>query len=195
MSGSSWFVVLFLAGVFIERLVATFTHRQLVAGEQRQRWTLYVLYTLYTVIVGGSLVEHILTHRPLIKLVSALGLTLYVGGMLLRTVAIHTLGKFWSLQIEIRARHQLIRDGIYRYLRHPNYTGIILEILAIPLVVNAWYILALAALTHIPLLLYRWRCEEQALVEKFGEEYRSYQREVGAFWPKFARRRKTASIL
>jgi protein-S-isoprenylcysteine O-methyltransferase Ste14 len=194
MSGSSWFVVLFLAGVFGERLVATFAHRQLVAGEQRQRWTLYALYTLYTVIVGGSLVEYILTHRPLIKLVSALGLILYVGGVLLRTVAIRTLGKFWSLQIEIRTRHQLIREGIYQYLRHPNYAGIILEVLSIPLVVNAWYILALAGLAYVPMLLYRWRCEEQALVEKFGEEYRAYQREVGALWPKFARRGKTAPI-
>jgi protein-S-isoprenylcysteine O-methyltransferase Ste14 len=37
-------------------------------------------------------------------------------------------------------------------------------------------------------LVYRLRVEERALVDKFGDQYRSYQREVGALWPRCCRK-------
>jgi protein-S-isoprenylcysteine O-methyltransferase Ste14 len=62
-----------------------------------------------------------------------------------------------------------------------------LEVLSIPLTVNAWWTVAFAAATYLPLLVYRLRVEEQALVEKFGDSYRVYQREVGALCPRLSR--------
>jgi protein-S-isoprenylcysteine O-methyltransferase Ste14 len=185
MNGTTWIVVGFLTLVVAERASATFSHRQLAVGEQRMRWSLYALYGSYSAVVGGTLVEHLITRRPLIPWVSAVGLLVYLGSFVLRTVAIRTLREFWSLQIEIRSEHRLIREGIYSRLRHPNYAAILLEVLSIPLVVNAWYALALALVTFLPLLLYRTHWEEAALVEKFGEAYRAYQREVGKLVPKW----------
>jgi protein-S-isoprenylcysteine O-methyltransferase Ste14 len=176
----------FLALVVVERASATFSRRQLVAGEQRMQWSLYALYGSYSLVVGGALVEHLITHRPLILWVSAIGFVTYLGSFVLRTVAIRTLREFWSLQIEIRSEHRLIREGVYSCVRHPNYAAILLEVLSIPLVVNAWITLALAVATFVPMLLYRTHCEEAALVEKFGERYRAYQREVGKLVPKWS---------
>ena len=154
------------------------------------QWSLYALYGSYSLVVGGALAEHLITRRPLIPWVSVVGLLAYLGSFVLRTVAIRTLREFWSLQIEIRSEHRLIREGVYSWLRHPNYAAILLEVLSIPLVVNAWVTLALALATFVPMLLYRTHCEEAALVEKFGERYRAYQREVGKLVPKWSARRR-----
>jgi|YelNatPaOPRAMG01_1025707.scaffolds.fasta_scaffold22234_3 methyltransferase len=186
MTGENWFVVAFLGVVLLERAVATFRHRGIVPGRQQMQWSLYALFGSYVLIVGGSLTEHFVTHRPLVVWVSVVGVLAYAGSVAIREVAIGTLGRMWSLQIEIREGHQLVRNGIYAYVRHPNYAAIVLEALSIPVVVSAWCTLGLALVTLIPVLLLRLRSEELALTEKFGDQYRTYQQEVGALVPRWS---------
>jgi protein-S-isoprenylcysteine O-methyltransferase Ste14 len=59
-----------------------------------------------------------------------------------------------------------------------------MEHIAVPLVGNAWWSLAATVLLYIPMILLRLNKEESALVGKFGDAYRAYQREVGALAPK-----------
>lgn len=54
-----------------------------------------------------------------------LGLILAVLGLLIALVARKTLADNWSSNIEFKKNHRLITDGIYGYVRHPIYTGII----------------------------------------------------------------------
>ncbi len=184
MNVSRIVVLLFLAAVGLQRLLETFARRQTIAGQKKMEWSFHVFFWLHVVIMIGALVENLLLRPALAWAWTALGLVAYLGSLILRNVAIRTLGKFWSLQVEIRQQHQLIREGIYRYLRHPAYAAIILEVISIPLVVNAWWTMLFAAATYLPVLFLRLRVEEEALVEKFGEPYRRYQREVGAVVPR-----------
>ena len=55
-----------------------------------------------------------------------------------------------------------MRHGIYRYLRHPNYLGVELEILAAPLVHSAYLTSALFGVANALLLRERILREEQA---------------------------------
>ena len=110
--------------------------------------------------------------------------------LVIRLIAIRGLGRFWSLQVEIRQEHRLVREGIYQYVRHPAYLAMMLEIVAIPLVVNSYYTVIFAIGAFVPALLVRWRYEEQELVRKFGDVYVQYQREVGAFFPNPRTRRR-----
>jgi protein-S-isoprenylcysteine O-methyltransferase Ste14 len=87
------------------------------------------------------------------------------------------------LNLEIRGDHQLVREGIYRYMRHPAYSAIMLEVISIPLVGNAWWTLALSVCVYIPLLLARWSREEREMIAKFGAEYEEYRQQVCAFVP------------
>jgi protein-S-isoprenylcysteine O-methyltransferase Ste14 len=188
MSGTTFFVVAFLAVVGLQRLLETFKRRGTIAGQQQMRWSFYGFFILHTLIMVGAFVEFMGSDRALRWPATVAGLALYAASLVVRNVAIRALGRFWSLQIEIRSEHQLIREGIYNYVRHPAYLAITLEVLSIPLTVNAWWTVAFAALTYVPLLVYRLRVEERALVEKFGDGYRSYQREVGALWPRWSRK-------
>jgi protein-S-isoprenylcysteine O-methyltransferase Ste14 len=94
---------------------------------------------------------------------------------------VHLAGN-WSATVTIKENHTLVRDGPYRYVRHPIYTGILLAIVGTGMVGNEWRgVLAVAI--AVAALWRKLRLEEQWLTETFGEEYRRYRKEVRALIP------------
>jgi protein-S-isoprenylcysteine O-methyltransferase Ste14 len=69
-------------------------------------------------------------------------------------------------------------------VRHPAYAAFVLETTGVPLAANAWWALLVALVVYVPLLCWRIRREETALVAKLGDAYRQYQREVGMLLPR-----------
>lgn len=185
MNSSTWFVLLFLAAVNLQRVRETFQKRGTLPGEQRMQWSFRAFFILHTLIMLAALTEFLLWRKTLIVAWAATGVGLYLVSVVVRNVAIRTLGRYWSLHVEIRDQHQLVRTGIYNWVRHPAYLAIMLEVLSIPLTVNAWWTTLFAAVSYVPLLMLRLRVEERALVEKFGGDYRRYQAEVGVLLPKW----------
>lgn len=84
-------------------------------------------------------------------------------------------------------RGQLITTGIYGYMRHPQYAGLILVILGFNI---QWPTLLTLLMAPILVVMYVHlaRDEDRSLEEEFGEAYRSYARRISAFLP--ARRMK-----
>jgi protein-S-isoprenylcysteine O-methyltransferase Ste14 len=77
----------------------------------------------------------------------------------------------------------LVKTGPFRYLRHPVYLSMILELAAFILICSAWGMLLLVPVLFIPAMIMRLRLEEPAMVEKFGDAYRDYQRRVPMLIP------------
>jgi isoprenylcysteine carboxyl methyltransferase (ICMT) family protein YpbQ len=179
-----WLIVGFLLAAIIERLWERRFSQRAVRGEVKMRWSYAAFHLLHALIYMGTAVEFFWRKPVLNWSVSGLALVLFAVSVGLRLAAIRTLGRFWSLNLEIRPGHEFVRSGIYERMRHPAYTAIVLEVVAIPLVANAWLTATAAALTYIPLLLVRWSVEEKEMVSKFGETYAQYRREVPAFWPR-----------
>lgn len=94
---------------------------------------------------------------------AALGLSLFTIGQALRLAAIRTLGWRWSTRIMTVPEGRRVTGGIYRYLHHPNYLGVELEILAVPLVYSAFWTSVAFGVANVLLLRDRIRREEQAL--------------------------------
>lgn len=186
MRTSDWWVVALLGIYLMECFLVTFARREVVPGEKRMQWSLYALFMTYNVIWACALVEHLAVRHQVIVWVSVGAALLHWVALALRLTAIRTLGRFWSLQVEIRQGHKLIQEGAYRFVRHPAYSAIIVEVLTIPVVANAWWSLGLAVITLVPLILMRMRREEEAMVEKFGDAYREYQHTVGALVPRLS---------
>jgi protein-S-isoprenylcysteine O-methyltransferase Ste14 len=108
--------------------------------------------------------------------VAAAGLVLLVAGTALRWAAIRALWRYFTVNVSILEGQRVVRRGLYRVVRHPSYTGLLLRYLGLGLALANW---ASAALVFLPLLaatLYRIRVEEAALREHFGEEYTAYAR-------------------
>lgn len=97
----------------------------------------------------------------------------------------HTdLGRNWSATLEIREGHSLVAFGVYQYIRHPMYTAHWIRGIAQALLLQNW-IAGLANLVpFLPLYLLRVPREEQMMLERFGEEYRSYMNRTGRVVPR-----------
>lgn len=81
-----------------------------------------------------------------------------------------------------RARAELITSGPYHWIRHPMYTAAFILVVAAALL-TANLVVVLGGIGMFILLAARSRREEERLVEKFGDAYRSYQRRTGRFLP------------
>jgi protein-S-isoprenylcysteine O-methyltransferase Ste14 len=84
------------------------------------------------------------------------------------------LGTNWSIALDIRAKHSLVTNGVYRYVRHPMYSAFWLNALA-QLLLLPNYLAGPAGLIGIAVLYFsRVAREERMMLETFGEEYRAY---------------------
>jgi len=81
--------------------------------------------------------------------------------------------------------HELVMEGPYRWIRHPLYTVGFLFLTGATLITASWYI----GLFFFALFLFiRFMvipCEEEQLLNKFGEAYQSYQNSTGCLMPRF----------
>jgi len=116
--------------------------------------------------------------------IGSVGLVLLVAGIAIRWMAIYTLGKYFTGLIVIKSDHQLIRTGLYRYLRHPAYTGTLLAHLGLGLSFANWFSLGLSSIPYVFVALYRMRVEERALEDAFGGEYVAYAKTAKRLIPR-----------
>lgn len=84
------------------------------------------------------------------------------------------LGRNFSVTLEIRERHKLVTDGIYRFLRHPMYASFWLWALAQALLFPNWIVGSAGILSVAVLYFRRLPREEQMMLEAFGDSYRAY---------------------
>lgn len=92
------------------------------------------------------------------------------------------LGSNWSAVAEIKDRHELVRIGPYRFMRHPIYEGFIIA-LAGSAMQRGSVCGALGLLVCCWGLRMKIEVEERLLIHRFGEQYLAYQRSVSALPP------------
>jgi methyltransferase len=88
----------------------------------------------------------------------------------LRYWAIFSLGEHWNTRILVVPGAQLVRRGPYRYLRHPNYVVVVVEILTFPLIFGAWITALVFSVLNAALLSTRIRVENRALADLAGQQ-------------------------
>ena len=130
------------------------------------------LSTFFTALLLSWRFEIGLVELPM--WLQVLGLVVVAGGTLLRHVAISQLGELFTWKIAILDVHQLKTDGLYRWIRHPSYTGRLLGIIGLSLTFESVVALLIALLIHAPVILRRVRLEEIALRLHFGAHFESY---------------------
>jgi len=94
-------------------------------------------------------------HTPL--------LIVYVLLQGLRFWVMGTLGPYWTTRIITLPDAPLITGGPYRFLRHPNYVVVTLEVALLPLVFGAWHIAAVFTVLNALMLRTRIKAENVAL--------------------------------
>ncbi|WP_133916781.1 isoprenylcysteine carboxyl methyltransferase family protein [Streptomyces sp. NBC_00582] len=165
-----WYVLLVLA-VAAERVA------ELLVARRNAAWTLAragveygrghypVMVALHTGLLVGCLVEPVLADRPFVPALGGPMLALAVLAQALRWWCVTALGPYWNTRVIVVSGARLVAAGPYRFLRHPNYVAVVVEIAALPLVHSAWLTASVCTAANAVLLTVRVRCENTALTQ------------------------------
>lgn len=124
-------------------------------------------YPLFVLLHGSWLLAlFFLVHEA--KAPSLALLAVFAALQAVRVWIIASLGPYWTTRIVTLPDAPLVRRGPYRFLRHPNYLLVAVEIPLLPLAFGAWDIAALFGAANLVLLAYRIRLEEAVLAERRG---------------------------
>lgn len=158
-------------------------------ADKREEGKIYVksiysiMFVLYLLILVGTIIEYFICNRNINLFISGVGFFLYVSVIPIRDWAIKSLDEYMSEHIEIKEDHRLVKNGPYKYLRHPLFLCLLLEIVGVALIPNSYYSLIAVLVLYLPLIFIRMHLEERALIEKCGQEYLDYKKEVYALIP------------
>lgn len=89
--------------------------------------------------------------------------SLFVGAQIVRFWSLSSLGRFWNTRIIILPNAEVVTKGPYRFIRHPNYVIVAIEILTLPLLFQAYFTAILFSIVNTFLLMVRIQQEEAAL--------------------------------
>lgn len=115
--------------------------------------------------------------------ITTAALVVMLAGLSLRVWAVLTLGRYFTWFITVYDDHQVIRTGPFRFIRHPAYGGALLLFVGTLLFVHAWYGAALSLVFQLFAYVRRIRYEEAMMIERLGDRYVTYTREVRALVP------------
>ncbi|AFZ24139.1 hypothetical protein Cylst_1890 [Cylindrospermum stagnale PCC 7417] len=104
-------------------------------------------------------------NRPFSFALATVALSLTIAGQVLRYLSMQALGERWTLSIMTLPDMPVVDKGIYLYLRHPNWLGVILEIAALPLIHGAYLSAIIFSLANVFLMSKRIQTEEEALAK------------------------------
>ena len=168
--------------------------RSQATGESLDRWQegRLILFTLRP--IGFATMLGLLTYMinpewmrwssmPLPAWMRWIGVFLGLAGGVLIVWTLRNLGKNLTDTVVTRREHTLVMKGPYRFVRHPFYDAVALLCVANALIAANWFLLTGGILT-LTLIVLRTGREEQRLVERFGDSYRTYMRNTGRFLPR-----------
>lgn len=133
------------------------------------------MVALHTSVLVGAAVEVLLTGRrpPLALAIAAM--ILFVLANLLRWWVIRTMAGHWNVRVVNALSLGVVTAGPFRWVRHPNYVAVFIELLSLPLIHAAYLTAALGTAAHIVVLARRIALEEKVLLSNAA-----YRAQMGA---------------
>ena len=125
------------------------------------------IVALHTLWLVGMICEIVLLGRQTSPFALPLVL-IFLAAQGLRYWTIRTLGRRWTTRILVLPGAPLVASGPFRYVRHPNYLAVIIELLIFPMIFSAYITAITASIVNALLLRIRIRAEEKGLGEVPG---------------------------
>ena len=160
---------LFILAIAVERLVELVVSRRNAqwsfanGGEEFGRGHYPAMVSMHALLLVSCIVEVAFLHRPFIPWLGWPMVALVGASTVLRWWCAATLGKHWNPRVIVVPGAPLVTRGPYRWLHHPNYTAVTVEVAALPLVHSAWLTAIVFSLANAAVLNVRIRTENRAL--------------------------------
>jgi protein-S-isoprenylcysteine O-methyltransferase Ste14 len=178
--------VLYFCWVISEVVIFIATRTRSGKGEIKDRGSLLLLWlVIFAALYYGP--QYGDTHQSNMfgdaQWIRYFGLVCLITGLAIRWTAVIMLGRSFSANVAIRADQKLHTGGLYRFVRHPSYFGLLLIIFAIGLHTHNWIAFAIVMIPSFAALSYRIHVEEVALRAAFGDAYKDYSRRTKRLIP------------
>jgi protein-S-isoprenylcysteine O-methyltransferase len=135
-----------------------------------------ILFIILARYGSGTLLLRVIPDSPLAGIT---GIVLTITGLGFSAWARIHLGRYWSSMVMVRIGHRIIKTGPYRIVRNPMYTGLFIAFVGAAIAIGE--LVAFVAIgIGIASIWVKIKAEEEILLEKFGEEYLEYKRDVKA---------------
>jgi len=173
MNISSIIMILWL----LSEIVLNLLHRSKMPDtKQLDKNSITIIWVTIIISITASVFVAIFINVPILNnnLLKYTGVVMIVVGVILRLVAIGTLGKFFTVNLAIDNEHRLIDTGLYKYIRHPSYSGSLLSFLGLALYFNNWICLVVILIPIVSVFIYRINIEERLLLQQPGLHYDAY---------------------
>ncbi|WP_213306373.1 methyltransferase family protein [Paraburkholderia sacchari] len=172
------FGVVFVIWIGSEVTLSSIVREKRVTGSNSDRNT---LRTIWIVTVSAVIIAAIVsrfTNFPIGPMPESryVGIAIIVIGIALRISAIVSLGRMFTYNVAIRDGHELVAAGLYRLVRHPSYTGMLITFAGYGLALNNWLGLATAFIPVFVVMRKRMAIEEAVLLGRFGDMYAAYMK-------------------
>ena len=148
----------------IELIIASKNERWMLAKggveiePQQHKWFIMVHGLFFISII----VELILSNASIPELF-ILWFSLFIATQFVRIWSITSLGKYWNTKIIILPGSTLVKRGPYKYVKHPNYIIVGIELFVIPMMFGAYWTAVIFPFFHLILMSIRIPAEEKAL--------------------------------
>jgi protein-S-isoprenylcysteine O-methyltransferase len=139
-------------------------------------WTVYGTQLAAVIEAGYWRYPQSVAWTPL----AVAAISVAVLGLALRTWAVFTLGRFFTMEIAVTDDHAVISSGPFAIVRHPSYLGAFFLYLGTALFLHAWGAAALAVVALPIAFVRRIRTEEAILAGTLGQTYTTYREQVKA---------------
>jgi len=134
-------------------------------------WATILLSIFFGIFIIFTGIGHL--SLPYIYLYST-GIAIILLGLLIRWIAILTLKKSFTVNVSVSENQHVVKNGLYKIIRHPSYTGSLLSFLGLAIAFNNWVTMVIIFFPILFAFLYRIKVEEAVLIEAFGDEYKEY---------------------
>jgi len=160
---------LFILAIALERLV------ELIVSRRNAEWSLAqggrefgrghypVMTTMHALLLVCCVAEVWALHRPFIPWLGWPMLLVVVASTITRWWCATVLGKHWNPRVIVIPGAPLVRRGPYKWMHHPNYTAVVAEVAALPLMHSAWITAIVFTAANALVLNTRIRIENKAL--------------------------------
>jgi methyltransferase len=135
-----------------------------------------VMIVFHAAFLIACAVESLISARAVPSALASIALAGEIAAQALRYWSIATLGKSWNTRIIIVPGRLPVTSGPYRYIRHPNYAAVVLEMACVPLMRGLIVIAAVFSAGNLLLLAQRIPLEEQALGEQYRRAFATHRR-------------------
>ena len=141
-----------------------------------------ILWTVYG--VQAATVIELVIRRPVLTMdaVSGAAMVAMAAGLVVRTWAVATLGRWFTWNVDVQAGQSVVDRGPYRLVRHPGYAGALLTYVAVAVLFHSWVAAALAVVA-LPVAFARRIAHEEALLRRTLPGYAEYARRTPALLP------------